>query len=175
MIIQGYKCTKCGGESFHRLKRLWWMHFIPQSRLMRCKTCDHEFLSTILDFNPNFAERIASYYLVVVCVVLFAVYLSLFFFAPYMPGIIVRYMPAIRKAMKYLHSVLGILLFGVGIVWMAIRAFRSSFAWGVTFILTASLAQYLHRFAYKSQSWLPVKCEIAGAVVYCIGLGYGFS
>jgi hypothetical protein len=41
------KCPKCGENGFERVKRKWWMYFIPQSRLFRCYQCNYSTIDSL--------------------------------------------------------------------------------------------------------------------------------
>jgi hypothetical protein len=41
------KCPKCGENGFERVKRKWWMYFIPQSHLFRCYLCNYSTMDSL--------------------------------------------------------------------------------------------------------------------------------
>lgn len=47
IFIRGKACPKCGGIERHRIKRSFWMRFLPGSKYYLCEHCEVKFFSVL--------------------------------------------------------------------------------------------------------------------------------
>jgi hypothetical protein len=47
IFIRGKACPKCGGIDRHRIRRSFWMRFLPGSKYYLCEHCEAKFFSVL--------------------------------------------------------------------------------------------------------------------------------
>jgi hypothetical protein len=57
IFIRGKACPKCGGIERHRIRRSFWMRFLPGSRYYLCEHCEVKFFSVLDLVSINWPFR----------------------------------------------------------------------------------------------------------------------